>query len=143
MANILLIEDDQALRELFSEVLEACGGHSVVAAANGDEGIARFNDSIDLVVTDMNMPHKSGLQTAAELRKRAPHVPIIAMSGHPGQSQELTQFAMERGANQFLSKPFTPEVLCKAVAQLLAAMEPTEPASDGPLRTPGSSVLVN
>ena len=123
MANILLIEDEEMLRTLFCEVLEIYG-HSVSAAANGEEGIALFNRSIDLVVTDMNMPRKSGLQTAAVLREIAPNVPIIAMSGHPAQSEELLRFATERGANRFLFKPFTPEVLCNAVAELLAPLSP-------------------
>lgn len=107
------------LRTLFCEVLEIYG-HSVIAAANGEEGIALFNGVIDLVITDMNMPRMSGLQTAAALRKIAPNVPIIAMSGHPAQSAELLRFATERGANRFLFKPFTPDVLCDAVTELLA-----------------------
>jgi len=120
MANILVIEDDEALRALFCEVLEAYG-HSVVTAVNGEEGIALFNDSIELVVTDMNMPRKNGLQTVAALRERAPHLPIIAMSGHPGQSKELERFASERTANRFLYKPFTPKVMGETVAELLAS----------------------
>lgn len=123
MANILLIEDEEMLRALFCEVLEIYG-HAVTAAANGEEAIVLFNDSIELVITDMNMPRKSGLQTAAALRQRAPNVPIIAMSGHPGQSEELSRFATERGANRFLFKPFTPQVLCDAVADVLAQASP-------------------
>jgi CheY-like chemotaxis protein len=123
VAHILLIEDEEMLRALYCEVLEIYG-HSVTAAANGEEAIALFNDSIELVITDMNMPRKSGLQTAAALRRRAPNVPIIAMSGHPGQSEELTRFATERGANRFLFKPFTPQVLCDAVTDVLAQTSP-------------------
>ncbi len=107
------------LRALFCEVLEIYG-HSVIAAANGEEAITLFNDSIELVITDMNMPRKSGLQTAAALRQRTPNIPIIAMSGHPAQSEELSRFATERGANRFLFKPFTPDVLCQAVTEVLA-----------------------
>lgn len=107
------------LRELYCEVL-AIYGHSVTAAANGEEAITLFNDSIELVVTDMNMPRKTGLQTAAALRERAPNVPIIAMSGRPAQSEELSRFATERGANKFLFKPFTPDVLCDAITEILA-----------------------
>lgn len=118
MAHILLIEDDEALRALFCEVLETYG-HSVTAAANGDDAIALFNDAIELVITDMNMPRKNGLQTAAVLRERAPNLPVITMSGHPGQSHELQKFGTERAANRFLYKPFTPQVLCDTVAQML------------------------
>ena len=123
MANILLIEDEEMLRALYCEILEIYG-HSVTAAANGEEAIALFNDSMELVITDMNMPRKSGLQTAAALRQRAPNLPIITMSGHPGQSEELSRFAMERGTNRFLYKPFSPEVLCEVVAELLAQASP-------------------
>ncbi len=111
------------LRELYREVLEIYG-HSVTVAANGDEGIAMFNHSIDLVITDMNMPRMSGLQLAATLRHRAPNVPIIAMSGHPAQSEELQKFATGNGANRFLFKPFTPDVMCDAVTELLAQASP-------------------
>jgi len=121
VANILLIEDEEMLRDLFCEVLEIYG-HSVIAAANGEEALAAFNDSIELVITDMNMPRKSGLQTAAALRQRTPNIPIIAMSGHPAQSEEMSKFATERGANRFLFKPFTPQVLCDAVSEVLARL---------------------
>ena len=121
MANILLIEDDEALRALFCEVLET-DGYSVVMAAHGDEAIALFNNAIELVLTDMNMPRKNGLQTAAALRERAPNLPIIIMSGHPGQSKGLEGFATERSTNRFLSKPFTPQALCDTVAELLASV---------------------
>jgi CheY-like chemotaxis protein len=123
VANILLIEDEDMLRALYREILEIYG-HSVTAAANGEDGIALFNDSIELVVTDMNMPRQSGLQTAAALRERAPKVPVIAMSGHPGQFEELSRFATGKAANRFLLKPFTPEVLCDAVTELLAHVSP-------------------
>jgi CheY-like chemotaxis protein len=96
----------------------------VSAAADGQEGIGLFNQTIDLVITDMNMPRKSGLQTAAALREIAPNIPIIAMSGYPSQSEEVLRFTTEKGANRFLFKPFTPQVLCDAVTELLAALSP-------------------
>jgi CheY-like chemotaxis protein len=58
------------------------------------------------------------------LRQRAPTVPIIAMSGHPGQSEELRRFATEGGANRFLFKPFTPDLLCQTVADILGQAAP-------------------
>lgn len=118
MANILLIEDDEALRALFCEVLETYG-HCVVMATNGDAAIELFNDSIELVLTDMNMPGKNGLQTVAVLRESAPDIPVITMSGHPGQSNELQQFGTAKSTNRFLYKPFSPGVLCDTVAQIL------------------------
>ena len=123
MAKILLIEDDELVRELFCEVLETCG-HSVIVASDGEEGIAQFDATIELVITDMNMPRRNGLQTACVLRQACPNIPIITMSGHPGQSQELSTFEAQDGINRFLAKPFTPELLSGTITELLTKARP-------------------
>ena len=96
------------LRSLFCEVLEIYG-HAVTAAANGEEAILLFNDSIELVITDMNMPRKSGLQTAAALRQRAPNVPIIAMSGQADSIIEIGRVECVGRWLQALERYFSPE----------------------------------
>ena len=81
MAQVLLIEDDDSVRTMLRLTL-VHSGHSVIEARNGKEGLARFEHAnVDLVITDIVMPEKDGLEVLMELRHRQPSVKIIAISG--------------------------------------------------------------
>ena len=82
MAHILLIDDDELLRDTVLQMLEL-DGHRVIEAADGDKGLAAFNAhrGIDLVITDILMPGMDGAKVIVELRKHHPELPIIAISG--------------------------------------------------------------
>ena len=88
-------------------------GYDVVEAVDGTAALQRFEESpTDLVVTDMLMPGKNGLEVSAELRRDHPHVGIVAMSGVVDELDEAERF----GANGVLMKPFTPQELVSAVS---------------------------
>ena len=81
MARILIIEDDENIREMFSELL-ARAGYEVVPMANGKDAAKRRAEvAAELVITDILMPERDGLEAIGELRRSAPDVKIIAISG--------------------------------------------------------------
>jgi len=106
MASILIIEDDPDMRALLSEIVGAAG-HDVFIAADGEEGSrALLEKDPDLVITDIVMPEKDGLEVLLELRSRKTGPKIIAISGTPAHWMVL-KTAQELGAHRTLAKPFT------------------------------------
>jgi CheY-like chemotaxis protein len=120
--RILLVEDDDAVREILRKALVAAG-HEVDEASNGDVALAAYRrQTADLVITDLVMPEKDGLETIMELRRIDPAVRIVAMSGGGrtlGPGQLYLESARALGARQILSKPFTVGALLKAVTEAL------------------------
>ena len=115
MVRVLVIDDDPEIREVLEQALKSVG-HEVFLAADGREGLNQCRATpADVVITDLFMPNRDGLETIVELRKDFPHTPIIAMSGHTAASPMLA-IALRLGATAILEKPFPP-------AQLLAAVE--------------------
>ncbi len=81
MSRILLIDDDPSIRDVLGQMLSAAG-HTVVTARDGRAGQAAFErDRADLVITDIIMPDREGIETIKALRAIDPAVPIIAISG--------------------------------------------------------------
>jgi DNA-binding response OmpR family regulator len=81
MARILIIDDNADMRDVLHEIL-ARRGHEIDTARDGDVGLRRFDDfEFDLVITDMFMPKKDGLETIKHVLAKSPHTPIIAISG--------------------------------------------------------------
>ena len=122
MANILLVDDDAPLVKAQSEFLRRAG-HTVSTAANGNEAMALVaHNDFDLVITDLIMPEKEGLETIAELRRIAPKIKIIAMSGGTVMigAQDSLSMARMFGASLTLVKPFSGQTLIAAVTQALS-----------------------
>ena len=126
MARILLIEDDDELRKVIAQSL-AHAGHEVVQAADGRQGIDLFHATpFDLVLTDLVMPGKEGVETIIELHREQPTLKIIAMSGGMLRSNFYLELAGKLGAHRTLAKPFMPAELLGAIDEVLA------PPSAGP-----------
>jgi CheY-like chemotaxis protein len=124
MARILLIEDDHLVRTMLGLTLVHFG-HTVVEACNGLEGLALFpQTNPDLVITDLVMPEKDGLEVIKELRKKSPPVKIIAMSGG-GRCTMTNNLATARalGAAKVLAKPFSNANLLAAIGDLVPGAE--------------------
>ena len=123
MANILLVDDDADLLYAQGEFLRRTG-HTVSTAANGNEAIALIKvDDFDLVITDINMPQKAGLETIAELRRIAPKIKIIATSGGTVSigARDSLSMAQMFGAAFTLAKPVSGEALITAVNRVLSS----------------------
>jgi len=107
--RVLVIDDDPGLRE-YMEALVTRQGYEVRAVAGGEEALRVLDDANpDLVTLDVVLPGMDGLETLRELKARAPHVPVIMLSGH-GQARTIVE-AMRLGASDFLRKPFEAEEL--------------------------------
>jgi DNA-binding response OmpR family regulator len=120
MARILLIEDDDMLRELLAQAL-AQAGHTVYQASDGRQGCDLFlATAADLVLTDIIMPGQEGIETIVKLRHQRPGVAIIAMSGGATHSKFYLDIAGKLGAHRVLAKPFTPADLIKMIDDVLA-----------------------
>ena len=120
MALILIIDDDDQIRRMLRKTLER-DGYDVADAPNGKEGIriCRENPAA-LVITDLIMPEKDGIETIIELRKGFPEVKIIAMSGGGNiAAEDYLMMAKGLGAMRIFSKPIELEELLKAVRELL------------------------
>ena len=123
MASIMVIDDDIQIRTFIREVLEG-EGYEVREAGNGAEGVKAFRQRpADLVLCDIFMPEKAGLQTIRELQDEFGKVKIVAMSGgnHQCRQGDFLPLAMKYGAAAALHKPFAPKVLLGAVREVLGA----------------------
>ncbi|MFH0780682.1 MAG: response regulator [Pseudomonadota bacterium] len=118
--RILVIDDAPTALDLVRRILEN-EGYEVQVATNGQDGVELFRrQSCDLVITDMVMPVKDGLQTILELREQAPELPVIAISGGGAISKErYLTVAGYLDRVTAIAKPFTVEALVAAVADLL------------------------
>jgi DNA-binding response OmpR family regulator len=128
MARILLIDDDDSVRGMLLQTLTHFG-HTVIEARNGKEGLELFRDAkADLVITDIVMPEKEGIEVLMELRKKHPPVKVIAISGGGRQSMaNYLHIAKHLGAAKVLGKPFSNGVLMAAVNEVLAPALATKP----------------
>ena len=97
LASILLIENDAALRAVLREGL-LVAGYSVQEATNGRLGVNAFRKTpTDLVITDLYMPERDGLEVIEALRRTHPHVPILAISGASEQRYGRGRVRVARG----------------------------------------------
>ena len=121
MARILIIDDEPNLRSMLRRMLHLAG-HQVSEAGNGAEGINLYErDPLDLVITDIFMPKKEGIETIIALHRADPDLPIIAISGG-GRSggMDFLCSAEKLGARHTLSKPFRGDQLLSAVSECLS-----------------------
>lgn len=119
--SILLIDDDDLFRKALRLTLERAG-HAVTEAVDGNDGLRRYGEgTFDLVITDLIMPGKEGLETIRELRAGNPAVRILAMSGGGRiDSRDYLTMAKAFGAMRVLDKPFTERDLIQAIEAILA-----------------------
>ena len=121
MSCILVIDDDAAYRALLREFIED-KGHTVIEAENADEGVTVFlKEKIDLVVSDLMMPVKSGMELLHELKLINPKVLFIMVTGYPGVETAIQ--ATKEGAYDYLAKPVEMQQLAAVMNRALATLE--------------------
>ena len=126
--TILLVEDEEGVRRMVHAALER-RGYRVLVASGGPEGleVARAHEGpIDMLVSDMIMPHMNGRELARQLLEERPAVRVLFISGYAGNTLQSAG-ALESEA-PFLQKPFAPVALTTQVRQILDARETAEGA---------------
>ncbi|MDD5341816.1 MAG: response regulator transcription factor [Patescibacteria group bacterium] len=113
--KILVVEDEESIREVIKKYLQLAG-FDVLEAASGEVALLKFNDSVDLVILDLNLPNRDGLEVCRGLRKKS-QVPIIMVTARTEEIDELKGLAI--GADDYIKKPFSPKVLLARVQSIL------------------------
>lgn len=120
MAHILVVDDDPAIRSNTARLL-AGKGHAVVEAEGGDQALSYVDEiPVDLVIMDIVMPNKGGVEAIMEIHALHPRIPAIIMSGKVPLGTAAVDSLMKRyGSRAVLSKPFTADELFAAVEKAL------------------------
>ncbi len=119
--SLLVIDDEEVIRDLATEVLQSAG-YRVAQAKDGSEGVALYRtmaDRIDLVILDMMMPAMNGVEVFREIRSINPHATVILTSGF--NEVESTRALVTKGLAGFIQKPYTPRELTAKVRTVLDA----------------------
>jgi two-component system, cell cycle sensor histidine kinase and response regulator CckA len=122
--TILLVEDQEDVRNLAGQVLKQCGYH-VLEAANGAEALAKeveYQQPIHLFLTDIIMPGMTGREAAEQIRSRRPGIKVLFMSGYA--EDVIVHQGILESSLLFIGKPFSPAELAAKVHELLHEKEP-------------------
>ncbi len=120
MTKILVIDDDDFIRGILCNALKK-SNFEVIEATNGNEGVEKaLSQTPDVVVTDILMPDKEGIETIMEIKEANQDIKIIAMSGGGAiKNMSFLDMAKKVGAQHVLSKPFKPNDLFTAINDVM------------------------
>jgi two-component system nitrogen regulation response regulator NtrX len=122
--TILVVDDDASVRESVENVL-GDAGYQTVLAAGGLEAIVKFDaNAIDLVLLDIGLPNQNGWQTCGHLSREHGNIPIIVMTGQPGQFKS----ALASGAAALMEKPLNAQELLQTIQSLLDRSKEADPS---------------
>ena len=122
--NILIVDDSQTMRRIIGAQLNEVGHHNLGEAENGQHALQELEtQDFDLVLTDWNMPLMNGLEFIQELRTRDKYkdLPVIVVTTMNAKKDVI--LALEAGANNFVTKPFTPTALEDKIRKVLEATQ--------------------
>ncbi len=120
MKKILVVDDDDLIRDLIYEILEP-NGYQILLADNGNKALEILDqEEVDLIITDIIMPDKEGIETIIDIKKKLPRAKIIAMSGG-GQldANSYLSIAKKLGVKATITKPFDPAKLIRTIEEVL------------------------
>jgi two-component system chemotaxis response regulator CheY len=117
--KFLVVDDSATMRRIVVNSLQRIGFTDTIEAADGVEALAKFDESVHFVITDWNMPNMSGteLTKAIRLRDDGKQVPILMVTARSVRDDILV--ALQAGVNNYIVKPFTPQVLKEKIDALL------------------------
>lgn len=119
--RVLVADDSGTMRKIIIRSLNAVGILSAVETADGNEAVQTFIPGhFDLVLTDWNMPGKTGLEVTQAIRAQDPKVPIIMITTEAEKRRVMA--AIQAGVTDYLVKPFTPDALQEKIEKHVAAM---------------------
>jgi two-component system, chemotaxis family, chemotaxis protein CheY len=119
--KFLVVDDSSTMRRIIKNTLSRLGHENVFEGENGLEGwnILDTDPKIDMLITDWNMPEMNGLELVKKVRsdKRFSDLPIIMVTTEGGKTEVIT--ALKAGVNNYIVKPFTPQVLKEKLSVVL------------------------
>ncbi len=116
MASILIVEDEKSMQEIIAEYMRR-GGHSCLTAEDGVDALMLLkNNSVDLMILDIMMPHLDGF-SVCKLAREMSSLPIILLTARDGEEDKLKGYHL--GADDYMTKPFSPKVLLAKANALL------------------------
>ena len=130
LKKILLVDDDEDLREALSEQLVMTEDFDVFEAGSGADAMARVRDGLyDLVILDVGLPDTDGRELCRLMRKQGVKAPIMMLTGHDGDADTI--LGLDAGANDYVTKPFKFPVLLARIRAQLRTHEQSEDAVFG------------
>jgi two-component system chemotaxis response regulator CheY len=120
--KFLIVDDSLTMRRIVSNSLKNLGYNNFAEAENGRDALEKLeaDDSINFVITDWNMPEVSGLELVKAIRSNAKYAELpILMVTTRGVKEDILQ-ALQAKVNNYVVKPFTPQVLSEKIDQVLA-----------------------
>jgi len=131
--NILIVDDSLPMRSVIIKTIKSSGFGSAnfFQAGDGNEALKILQDEwLDLVVTDYNMPDMNGIELISEMKKDEglSSIPVIVVTTE-GSQKKIDEF-MEKGATDYVKKPFTPETIREKLTHILGKMEDEESFED-------------
>jgi len=120
MANVLIVDDSSTMRKIISRSLRQAGlaVDDIFEAGDGIEGLSVLGEkSVDLILSDINMPNMDGLEFIKQVRANGNNVPIVMITTEGGE--DIIKEALDSGASASIKKPFTPDQLNEKLGGLL------------------------
>jgi two-component system chemotaxis response regulator CheY len=123
--KFLVVDDSATMRRIVINSLQRIGYKDVAEAGDGRDALDRFDPSINFIITDWNMPTMSGIDFVRTLRSRPDggSVPVLMVTTRSVKEDILA--AIEAGVNNYIVKPFTPQVLKEKIDHVLQGAQPT------------------
>lgn len=116
--KLLIVEDDEALREALMDTIELENGIHAVSASSAEDAIARLNETqVDLVVSDVQMPGMSGHELLKKIHQASPEIPVLLMTAFGNINDAVA--AMQNGASDYITKPFEPALLINKIQRYM------------------------
>ncbi len=108
--KVLIADDSAMMRTIIGRSVQASGVTDIVQAADGEEAVQLFeSNEIDFVITDWNMPGKTGIEVLRAIREKKADLPVIMITTEADRAKVME--AIQAGVTDYLAKPFTPEQL--------------------------------
>ena len=117
--KILVVDDSSTMRRIIINTLKTMGQETIVEAGDGVEGLSQLanNPDVELILSDWNMPNMNGLDFLVKVREKNKTLPIVMVTTEAEKQNVIT--AIKAGANNYVVKPFTPEILKEKVGAFL------------------------
>ena len=123
--KILVVDDSSTMRRIIKNTLARLGYKDVLEGADGVEGwdAMNANQDVEMLITDWNMPEMNGLELVKKVRadERFVDLPIIMVTTEGGKAEVIT--ALKAGVNNYIVKPFTPQVLKEKLAAVMGVAD--------------------